>query len=133
MAVFDSNRWAAKWHQHHWVVKEPGKNPTDRGKLGAQIHLLVDERGALLAIYIIGTSGCEKWSMKDSAIYMVVKCPNSRQHFLAIRAMITKIQQFMKEQQRYQSYSKLIGNRMNRGLRITQFQTKPVFQHDVGR
>ena len=31
-----------------------GKNPTDRGKSGSKIHLLVDERGAPLAIFITG-------------------------------------------------------------------------------
>ena len=33
---------------------ETGRNPTDRGKLGAKIHLLVDERGAPLAVHITG-------------------------------------------------------------------------------
>jgi hypothetical protein len=33
---------------------QTGKNPTDRSKLGIKAHLLVDERGASLAIYSTG-------------------------------------------------------------------------------
>jgi putative transposase len=33
-----------------------GKNPTDRGKLGAKINLLVDERGAPLSVVLTGAN-----------------------------------------------------------------------------
>ena len=37
-----------------------GKNPTDRAKLGSKVHLLVDERGAPLAIFITGANEHDK-------------------------------------------------------------------------
>lgn len=33
-----------------------GRNPTDRGKQGSKIHLLVDERGAPLALHVTGAN-----------------------------------------------------------------------------
>jgi len=58
-----------------------GKNPTDRGKLGAKIHLLVDERGAPLALHITGANQHDKWSIDDLVFHIVVKRPYSEQHF----------------------------------------------------
>lgn len=60
-----------------------GKNPTDRGKLGSKVHLLVDERGAPLAIYITGANEHDKWSADDLIIHIVAKRPHSEQHFCA--------------------------------------------------
>jgi putative transposase len=60
-----------------------GKNPTDRGKLGSKVHLLVDERGAPLAIYITGANEHDKWSADDLIIHIVTKRPHSEQHFCA--------------------------------------------------
>jgi transposase len=60
-----------------------GKNPTDRGKLGSKVHLLVDERGAPLAIYITGANEHDKWSADDLIVHIVAKRPNSEQHFCA--------------------------------------------------
>ena len=60
-----------------------GKNPTDRGKLGSKVHLLVDERGAPLAIFITGANEHDKWSADDLIIHIVAKRPNSEQHFCA--------------------------------------------------
>src|SRR2546423_76511 len=34
--------------------QQTGKNPTDRGKRGTKIHILVDEHGAPLAIHATG-------------------------------------------------------------------------------
>ena len=62
---------------------ETGKNPTDRGKLGSKVHLLVDERGAPLAIYITGANEHDKWSADDLIIHIVAKRPHSEQHFCA--------------------------------------------------
>lgn len=42
-----------------------GKNPTDRGKCGAKIHLMVDERGAPLAIHITGANEHDKWPVEN--------------------------------------------------------------------
>ena len=63
--------------------RHTGKNPTDRGKLGSKVHLLVDERGAPLAIFITGSNEHDKWSADDLIVHIVAKRPNSEQHFCA--------------------------------------------------
>ena len=60
-----------------------GKNPTDRGKLGSKVHLLVDERGAPLAIFITGANEHDKWSADDLIVHIVAQRPHSEQHFCA--------------------------------------------------
>jgi len=60
-----------------------GKNPTDRGKSGSKVHLLVDERGAPLAIFITGANEHDKWSADDLIVHIVAKRPYSEQHFCA--------------------------------------------------
>jgi len=60
-----------------------GKNPTDRAKLGSKVHLLVDERGAPLAVFITGANEHDKWSADDLIVHIVAKRPNSEQHFCA--------------------------------------------------
>lgn len=60
-----------------------GKNPTDRSKSGSKIHLLVDERGAPLAVWITGANEHDKWSADDLIVHIVAKRPNSEQHFCA--------------------------------------------------
>jgi putative transposase len=54
---------------------ETGKNPTDWGKQGAKLHLLVDQRGMPLAIHITGANADDKWSADDLIISIVVKTP----------------------------------------------------------
>jgi putative transposase len=39
--------------------EQTGKNPTDRAKLGSKIHMLVDQRGAPLAIHVTGARYCQ--------------------------------------------------------------------------
>jgi len=58
-----------------------GKNPTDRSKLGSKIHILVDERGAPLAVWLTGANEHDKWSADDLIVHIVIKRPNSEQHF----------------------------------------------------
>jgi len=62
-----------------------GRNPTDRGKSGSKIHLLVDERGAPLAIWITGANEHDKWSADALIVHVIVKRPYSEQHFCADR------------------------------------------------
>jgi transposase len=62
---------------------DTGKNPTDRAKLGSKIHLLVDQRGAPLAIHVSGANQHDKWSVAHLVIHIVVKRPTSEQHFCA--------------------------------------------------
>ena len=63
-----------------------GRNPTDRGKQGSKIHLLVDERGAPLAIHVTGANEHDKWSADDLIVSIVVDRPDPQeveQHFCA--------------------------------------------------
>ena len=66
-----------------------GKNPTDRGKSGAKIHLMVDQRGAPLAIHCTKANSHDKLSVKDVLIVMVAKRPYSPQHFCADRGYVS--------------------------------------------
>jgi transposase len=60
-----------------------GRNPTDRGKSGSKIHLLVDQFGAPLAIWITGANEHDKWSADDLIVHIVARRPYSDQHFCA--------------------------------------------------
>ena len=60
-----------------------GKNPTDRGKLGSKIHILVDQRGAPLALHITGANEHDKWSADDLIFSVVVDRPTVQQHLCA--------------------------------------------------
>jgi putative transposase len=61
--------------------EQTGKNPTDRGKQGSKIHILVDQRGAPLAVVLTGANEHDKWSADDLIISIVVKRPHCEQHF----------------------------------------------------
>jgi putative transposase len=52
-----------------------GRNPTDRGKRGSKIHILVDEYGAPLALHITGADEHDKWSADDLIAAIVVERP----------------------------------------------------------
>jgi putative transposase len=63
-----------------------GRNPTDRGKQGSKLHLLVDEQGAPLALHVTGANEHDKWSADDLIISIVVDRPDPEavaQHFCA--------------------------------------------------
>ena len=51
---------------------QTGKNPTDRGK----IHILVDENGAPLALFITGANEHDKWLADDLLDGIVVERPD---------------------------------------------------------
>ena len=63
--------------------EQTGKNPTDRGKRGSNIHILVDQRGAPLAVMLTGANEHDKWSADDLIISSVVKRPKTKQHLCA--------------------------------------------------
>jgi putative transposase len=66
---------------------QTGKNPTDRGKLGAKINLMVDERGAPLSIVLTGANRHDKVSAIDLIVSVLVKRPAHReQHLCADKA-----------------------------------------------
>jgi putative transposase len=56
--------------------EETGKNPTDRGKRGSKIHLLVDEKGAPLSLHVTGANEHDKWSADDLIISIVIERPD---------------------------------------------------------
>ncbi|MGD9093818.1 MAG: transposase [Anaerolineales bacterium] len=55
---------------------ETSKNPTDRGQSGSKIHILVDEKGAPLALQITGANEHDKWSADDLLAGIVVERPD---------------------------------------------------------
>jgi transposase len=69
--------------------EQTGPNPTDRGKQGSKIHLLVDEKGAPLSLYITGANEHDKWSADDLVLAIAVERPDPEeveQHLCADRA-----------------------------------------------
>jgi putative transposase len=66
-----------------------GNNPTDRSKRGSKIHLLVDERGAPLAITLTGANRHESTAALDLIAAIVVYRPKSNQHLCADKAYDT--------------------------------------------
>jgi putative transposase len=59
--------------------EETGRNPTDRGKQGSKIHLLVDEKGAPLSLHVTGANEHDKWSADDLIVSIVVERPDPEQ------------------------------------------------------
>jgi putative transposase len=67
--------------------EKTGKNPTDRGKLGAKINLIVDERGAPISITLTGANRHDKISAIDLIVSVVLKRPaHKEQHLCADKA-----------------------------------------------
>jgi transposase len=90
-----------------------GKNPTDRGKQGSKLHLLVDKRGAPLAVHVTGANEHDKWSADDLIISIVVPRPkHKRQHLCADKGYdYDDVHEFV-EQARYIAH---IKHRRRRG------------------
>ena len=109
-----------------------GKNPTDRGKRGAKIHLLVDERGAPLAIHITGANEHDKWFVEDLVIQIVIKRPNFEQHFVRIKGMTRKIFSSLSKRTAMNLTSNIVVGGMSPKLRTVQFQAKRVIRPDAG-
>ena len=73
-----------------------GRNPTDRGKQGSKIHLLVDKRGAPLGVVITGANRHDKTAAVDLIISIVVERPAKKQHLCADKAYdSTDIREFV--------------------------------------
>jgi len=65
-----------------------GRNPTDRGKRGCKIHLLVDQQGAPLSVHLTAANEHDKWSADDLILAIVVERPDPEeveQHLCADR------------------------------------------------
>ena len=56
-----------------------GRNPTDRGKSGSKLHILVDEKGAPLALHISAANQHDKCSADDLMNGIVVERPKPDQ------------------------------------------------------
>jgi putative transposase len=64
-----------------------GKNPTDRGKLGAKINLMVDGRGAPISVVLTGANRHDKVSATELIVSVVTKNPaHKEQHLCADKA-----------------------------------------------
>jgi len=83
---------------------ETGKSPTDRSKSGSKIHLLVDQRGAPLALHITGANEHDKWSAHDLIVSIMAERPDPqqvKQHFCADKGYdYDDVHEFV-EQERY--------------------------------
>jgi putative transposase len=64
-----------------------GKNPTDKGKRGAKINLMVDQSGAPLSVVLTGANRHDKVAAIDLIVSMCVKRPAHKdQHLCADKA-----------------------------------------------
>lgn len=76
-----------------------GKNPTDRAKLGAKIHILVDQRGAPLSIEVFGANHNEKWHIAALICSILIKRPTQTQHLCLDKAYDSwEVHVFIKQQ-----------------------------------
>jgi putative transposase len=67
--------------------QKTGKNPTDRGKQGAKINLLVDQRGAPLSVLLTAANRHDKISAVDLIVSIALKRPAQKeQHLCADKA-----------------------------------------------
>jgi putative transposase len=67
--------------------QKTGKNPTDRGKQGAKINLLVDERGAPLSVVLTAANRHDKVSAVELMVSIALKRPAQKeQHLCADKA-----------------------------------------------
>jgi putative transposase len=83
-------RWQAMDSKHSASPlggERTGKNPTDRGKLGAKINLLVDERGDPISIVLTGANRHDKVSAIELMGSLLLKRPAQKvQHLCADKA-----------------------------------------------
>jgi putative transposase len=94
---------------------ETGKSPVDRSKRGSKIHVLVDQRGAPLAVHITGANSHDKWSADDLIISIVVPRPDPQQveqHLCADKGYDYEDVHRFVEQERYIAH---IKHRRRRG------------------
>jgi putative transposase len=67
--------------------EKTGKNPTDRGKRGAKINLLVDQSGAPLSVVLTGANRHDKVAAIDLIVSVALKRPaHKEQHLCADKA-----------------------------------------------
>jgi transposase len=83
-------KWQAMDSKHSAAPlggEKTGKNPTDRGKSGAKINLLVDGRGAPISIVLTGANRHDNVSAIGLIVSVVTKSPaHKEQHLCADKA-----------------------------------------------
>jgi putative transposase len=83
-------KWQAMDSKHSAAPlggEKTGKNPTDRGKSGAKINLLVDGRGAPISVVLSGANRHDKVSAIELICSVVTKNPaHKEQHLCADKA-----------------------------------------------
>jgi putative transposase len=62
-----------------------GKNPTDRARAGSKLHLLVDQRGAPIAVRITAANQADKTMVREIVVAIAAKRPAQQQHLCADR------------------------------------------------
>ena len=68
-------------------TRKTGKNPTDRGKLGAKMNLMVDGRGAPGSVVLTGANRHDKVSAVELIVCVVPRRPaHKEQHLCADKA-----------------------------------------------
>lgn len=77
--------------------EKTGRSPTDRGKLGAKVNLLVDERGAPISVLLTGANRHDKVSAIDLIVSILTKRPaHKEQHLCADKAYdATDVREFL--------------------------------------
>jgi putative transposase len=67
--------------------EKTGKNPTDRGKRGAKINLMVDQSGAPLSVVLTGANRHDKVAAIELIVSVAIKRPaHKEQHLCADKA-----------------------------------------------
>jgi putative transposase len=66
--------------------KGTGPNPTDRAKRGGKVHILVDQRGAPLAVDVFGANHNEKWHIAALLCSILIHRPHKTQHLCLDKA-----------------------------------------------
>jgi transposase len=98
--------------------EKTGKNPTDRGKLGAKINLLVDERGAPISITLTGANRHDKMSAIDLIVSVILKRPahKKEQYLCADKAYddATDVREFLASEG-YTAHIKVNPRRRSKG------------------
>jgi putative transposase len=86
-----------------------GKNPTDRGKRGAKINLLVDQSGAPLSVVLTDANHRDKISAIDLMVSVALKHPAQKeQHLCADKAYDTSdVREFASSEGGYTTHIKV--------------------------
>jgi putative transposase len=65
-----------------------GKNPTDRGRQGSKLHLLVDQKGIPLGIELVGANIHDSRLVSSTLKTIPIKRPVVTENFPSICALI---------------------------------------------